>query len=144
MSDKIFDGMDKGSRTILPEPIVSMQPDSAIGPLKVYMAFLTQLGTAIPTAVIVKNSLGGLPVFSRTIPGEYYMTLAGAFTLNKTWVTITTKPGNLVSSLVYDISAIWSSVNTILIRTVIVDPPNGTLQQADNILDSTQIRVEVY
>lgn len=51
---------------------------------KVYRATLTQSGTDAPVANILENTLGGIPVWLRLGTGDYLMTLAGAFPLNKT------------------------------------------------------------
>lgn len=57
-------------------------------PYKVYVASLNQTGTDTPTAIILQNTLGGEPVWSRNplevnpgdFPGQYRLTLTGAFT----------------------------------------------------------------
>ena len=51
---------------------------------KKYVALISQFGTASPTAVVLENTLSGEPVYSRTALGEYYITLNGEFTTNKT------------------------------------------------------------
>lgn len=55
--------------------------------MKVYRAIISQSGTGTPTATILENTLGGTPVWSRTGVGTYHLTLAGAFTENKTIVS---------------------------------------------------------
>lgn len=47
-------------------------------PTKIYVGILTQAGTADPTAVLKKNSLG-IPVWTRTSTGIYNGLLVGAF-----------------------------------------------------------------
>ena len=51
---------------------------------KVYIALLTQTGTDAPVATVLKNTLGGVPVWSYSNVGVYTGTLASAFTANKT------------------------------------------------------------
>ena len=51
---------------------------------KVYRALLSQSGSSAPTAFILANTLGGLPVLTRSGAGVYFITLNGAFTLSKT------------------------------------------------------------
>lgn len=58
-------------------------------PYKVYTALLTQTGTSAPTAVVLENTLGGVPVWTRTGAGIYRCTLAGAFTDLKTIAFVT-------------------------------------------------------
>lgn len=58
-------------------------------PYKVYTALLTQTGTSAPTAVVLENTLGGVPVWTRTGAGIYRCTLASAFTDLKTIAFVT-------------------------------------------------------
>jgi hypothetical protein len=51
-----------------------------------YVALLTQSGTDAPIATVLGNTLGGTVVWTRLGVGWYAGTLAGAFTLNKTWI----------------------------------------------------------
>jgi hypothetical protein len=46
---------------------------------KVYIVKLTQTGTNPPVASIIRNTLGGVPVWTYSSPGVYVATLAGAF-----------------------------------------------------------------
>jgi hypothetical protein len=58
--------------------------DNQITP-KIYKVLLNQTGTNAPVATVIKNNLSGLPVWSRTNPGIYRLTLNGEFnTLNTT------------------------------------------------------------
>lgn len=52
---------------------------------KVYTALLTQQGTSTPVPIVLENTLGE-PVWSRSSAGVYSITLAGAFTVGKTFV----------------------------------------------------------
>lgn len=54
----------------------------------VYVAVLSQSGSAAPTASVSINELGGTVVWTRQIGGLYVATLAGAFTEGKTIVSI--------------------------------------------------------
>jgi hypothetical protein len=56
---------------------------------KVYNALLSQSGLNAPTAAIISNTLGGVPVWSYTSPGQYKLTLLGIFTSGKTLVFAT-------------------------------------------------------
>lgn len=58
-------------------------------PYKVYTALLSQAGTSAPTAVVLENTLGGVPVWTRTGAGIYRCTLVGAFTDLKTIAFVT-------------------------------------------------------
>lgn len=50
-----------------------------------YVALLTQSGTDAPVATVLENTLGGTVVWTRNDVGDYTGTLAGVFTVNKTW-----------------------------------------------------------
>jgi hypothetical protein len=52
---------------------------------KVYTALLTQTGTDAPVATVLENTLGGTVVWSYFGLGDYFATLSGVFTENKTW-----------------------------------------------------------
>lgn len=52
-------------------------------PYKSYTALLTQSSTDAPTAIVLQNTLGGIPVLSRAQLGSYLITLSGAFPNNK-------------------------------------------------------------
>jgi hypothetical protein len=53
---------------------------------KLYVALLTQSGTAAPVPTVLTNTLGVSPVWSRTGAGIYYFTLVGTFPAAKTAV----------------------------------------------------------
>jgi hypothetical protein len=55
-------------------------------PYKVYTALLTQSGEDAPVATVLQNTLGGEVVWTRSDPGQYSGILAGAFTLDKTYI----------------------------------------------------------
>lgn len=55
----------------------------------VYTALLSQSDTDAPTATVLENTLGGTVVWTRDEEGVYIGTLAGAFTAEKTWCSVT-------------------------------------------------------
>ena len=55
---------------------------------KVYIALLTQTGTDAPVATVLKNTLGGVPVWSYSSLGTYHTTLLDTFTINKTYTSV--------------------------------------------------------
>ena len=65
----------------------SQRTPFGVQPYKVYVALLTQSGTAAPTAIVLENSLGGI-VWARSSAGIYTATLSGAFTTDKTAVLL--------------------------------------------------------
>jgi len=52
-----------------------------------YIALITQSSTADPTVIELENTIGPI-VWTRSTTGIYYGTLAGVFTANKTYLTI--------------------------------------------------------
>lgn len=65
---------------------------------KEYVAKITQSGTSAPTATVLRNTLGGVPVWTRGGTGSYVVTLTGAFTLNKTLVQLPSQNGTTIAS----------------------------------------------
>ena len=65
---------------------------------KKYVALLTQVGSNPPTAVILENTLGGIPVWTYSTNGTYIATLSGAFTSNKTALIISSIEGETVAA----------------------------------------------
>lgn len=64
---------------------------------KVYLALLSQNGTAAPTAIVLEDTLGVVVTWSRTSAGNYVATpSAPAFTANKTAVTLANNTGQNV------------------------------------------------
>lgn len=63
-----------------------------VGTYKEYRALITQAGSTsgdIPSAIVLNNTLGLVPVFTRTSAGLYVVTDAtGKFTTNKTSVSL--------------------------------------------------------
>jgi len=57
-------------------------------PYQSYVALLTQSGTSDPVATILENTLGGVPVWTRSTTGTYAIQLTGAFPVGKTVCTL--------------------------------------------------------
>ncbi len=57
--------------------------------VKEWVGLLSQTGTNAPTAIVLKNTLGGTITWARALQGEYEGTLTGAFTAGKTTVLCT-------------------------------------------------------
>lgn len=54
--------------------------------VKIYRALLTGLSDGTITAVVLENTLGGVPVWHNEAEGSYSCTLAGAFPAEKTFI----------------------------------------------------------
>ena len=62
--------------------------ESFVRPYKVYSALITQSGTDNPTAIVLENTLGVVPVWTYDIVGYCNCTATGIFTENKTAIII--------------------------------------------------------
>jgi len=102
--------------------------------VKVYRALLTQSGTDAPVAIVKENSLGGVPVFTRTGVGLYPVTLAGAFGETKTLIFFGPAFNTGTGKATYD------SVTDDSFRLAITD--GGDLN--DDVLFNTPIEILVY
>lgn len=104
----------------------------------VYKALISQSGTSAPTVVILENTIGAI-VWTRTNIGEYFGTLANAFTLDKTFIPPMRRflNGDLSGEIIANAGRI--SVNQVKILTF----DSGYTEQ-DDALDSNTILIEVY
>lgn len=110
---------------------------------KVYTALLTQRGTAAPTAVILKNTLGGIPTWTREGLGKYRATLANTFNVSKTAVLITASTENLqTDEVAIGVARFDYGTNDDYIEIVTGDP--SFWGQVDNALSKTTIEIRVY
>jgi hypothetical protein len=105
-------------------------------PYKVYTALLSQSGSNAPVATVLQNTLGGTVVWSRIGFGGYNGTLSGAFTTNKTTVSIS----NGWQNGIYYIRAGVASINVIAVSTF------QNTSNTDGLLDNstTSIEIRVY
>ncbi len=94
-----------------------------------YSALLTQTTTNAPVPTVLENTLGGTIVWTRTGQGDYFAILAGAFTLNKTWLS----PANIVLISGDNFSMLRTDSNIVTVIT-----------QSDNNLDNFPIEMRVY
>ena len=100
----------------------------------VYTAILTQNGTNAPTAVILENTLGFVPVWSYVAQGSYECTYLDGFTVDKTIIFLGENNSAAVNT-------------TYLIRTELAFPDSFSLITSDgedsNIKDMP-IEIRVY
>jgi len=111
--------------------------------VKVYRALLTQSGTDAPVATVLENTLGGVPVWSRADTGQYFATLAGAFTVNKT--------SCIVGSILFDIGSgtppcflFLSRTDSDSVRFLMVDYSGTPTDSGDHSINSTAVEILVY
>lgn len=104
---------------------------------KVYVALLTQTGTSAPVATVLKNTLGGVPVWSYEGIGIFQITLADTFTLNKTTVFITNRSDDGITVANIFVGNI-SDDDYITINT------SDGVDGLNSYLYNTPIKIEVY
>lgn len=104
-------------------------------PKKTYRALISQAGTAAPTAVVLENSLGGTPSFSRTSAGLYVLTATGLINSAKTFARIASVDGSQNLFAIYTLS----SPDTLNIKST-----NLTGIATDALLTSTAVEIFVY
>jgi hypothetical protein len=100
---------------------------------KVYRALISQASTNAPTAKVLENTLSGTPTFGYTSAGNYYMTLTGEFTADKTYVIADNFPKGGFLQIYRD------DVDTISLRSY-----NTSLAATNGILEDVTIEIKVY
>lgn len=127
---------------------VSTPPgDSASPGYSLYVALLTQLDFNAPTVTVLHNTLGGTPVWTRDDVGEYRITLAGTFTLNKTVIFFGPTSMDLGAGVSQNIPAIATTqINSdyIQIYTTLQASDSFTDNNPDAGLNGTSIEIRVY
>jgi hypothetical protein len=76
---------------------------------KVYKGLVSQVAGYAPTDIILENTLGDVPVWTLNSIGRFYLTLVGAFPIEKTWyirqLESTLPKGSNPSIYMYRVSA---------------------------------------
>ena len=101
---------------------------------KRWVGLISQSGTNAPTTIVLKNELGGDLVWTYDVVGNYYATLVGGFTINKTLVMI--HPSS--SARRFGASS-WEDGDHIS-----VDTQSSSGVDANNMLNYTPLVIEVY
>lgn len=107
----------------------------AKGDPMVYVAMLSQTGTAAPVATVVKNEFPGLPVWSRFQAGTYILTLSEGFPFGRTLPDI--NPNISIGTGGGTVSAAHWELNDGDSITLSVD-------DGDEVLNGAMVRIEVY
>lgn len=100
-----------------------------------YIALITQSGAGNPTSSALDNSLSGAIVWTRNSAGNYTGTLTGAFTSDKTWITIQASDA---SSNIRTVQCLRADNNTITLLTY--DAAGAAIDGFTNV----SIEVRVY
>jgi hypothetical protein len=102
---------------------------------KKYIALITQTSTNAPTVIELENTIGPI-VWTRTAVGEYEGTLTGAFTANKTYVTLSQVYKN-------SMAVIYRKTDDIIeIETTNLHSP--TAAHHDTHLSNNTLEIRVY
>jgi hypothetical protein len=101
---------------------------------KKYIALITQSSTADPTVIELENTIGPI-VWTRSSTGTYIGTLAGVFTLDKTYLTLSQVASNSIA-LVARLSN-----DTIQILTTNLHSPTAALHDTHLVKNTLEIRV---
>jgi len=100
-----------------------------------YIALISQSSTAAPTVVEIENTIGPI-IWTRASVGIYLGTLAGAFTLNKTYVMLSNVLPNSI------VLAERRDANSIQISTTNLHSP--TVAYHDSHLSNNTLEIRVY
>lgn len=109
---------------------------------KIYRALVKQEETDAPTAIILENTLGGVPIFARDGIGGYTITLPGAFTNNKTFFRctgVTGQGGSFLTDII--------DLNSLRLYTFefFNDGVGGySYEENDNLLYNSPLEIIVY
>lgn len=104
-----------------------------------YKAYLSQSGTDAPVATVVVNTFPTEPVWSYSSTGVYLVTLAGAFTLGKTFTQIDGSDSRATISIT-ECSKVFG-VNDV--DSCVLVTGSGTAK-ADGKMFSMGVSIEVY
>jgi hypothetical protein len=100
-----------------------------------YIALISQSSTSAPTVIELENTIGPI-VWTRSATGVYFGTLTGAFTLDKTYVTLS----NVVTNSI--VLAQRKDVNSIQLDTTNLHSP--TAAHHDSHLSKNTLEIRVY
>ena len=102
---------------------------------KKYIALITQSSTSAPTVIELENTIGPI-IWTRTAVGVYFGTLAGVFTLDKTYVMLSNVETNSI------VTAKRRDNNSIEINTTNLHSP--TAAHHDTHLTNNTLEIRVY
>ena len=102
---------------------------------KKYIALISQSSTSAPTVIELENTIGPI-VWTRSAVGVYFGTLTGAFTLDKTYVTLS----NVVANSI--VLSQRKDINSIQLDTTNLHSP--TAAHHDTHLSKNTLEIRVY
>lgn len=134
---KASSGIENKTTAKIDEIISFINGNDGEGSYKEYIALLNQSSTDAPTSTIIKNTLGGTPVWTYDSTGYYILTLEGAFPIEKTIVRV----GSEGSTDAYFVVFRSGSPDSLgLFSSLISNVGNGD----NDILYNTSIEIRVY
>ena len=101
---------------------------------KKYIALITQSSTSAPTVIELENTIGPI-IWTRTAVGVYFGTLAGVFTLDKTYVMLSNVETNSI------VTAKRRDNNSIEINTTNLHSPTAAHHDTHLLKNTIEIRV---
>lgn len=134
--------VDDGAGNMVRET-VAWSDSAVIEPYIKYVALVSQGGVEAPTVIVLENTLGVVPVFSRDDVGRYKLTSAGAFTANKTTVSNGTIgfTGESVIKPLFTVDS-FGDVDNIYLQTV--NLAGVGIPSIDDVLSNILIEIRVY
>ncbi len=102
---------------------------------KKYIALISQSSTSAPTVIELENTIGPI-IWTRSAVGVYFGTLAGAFTADKTYVTLS----NVVANSI--VLSQRKDINSIQLDTTNLQSP--TASHHDSHLNNNTLEIRVY
>jgi hypothetical protein len=102
---------------------------------KKYIALITQSSTSAPTVIELENTIGPI-VWTRSAVGIYFGTLTGAFTSNKTYITLSNVERNSI------VLSNRRDDDTIQISTTNLQNPSASYH--DSHLNNNTLEIRVY
>ena len=106
----------------------------------VYVALLTQAGTAAPVATVLQNTTGGTIVWTRNSTGRYLATISGAtYTTDKTAILLTSGSASATDGRFLKVE---SGGNTTVQAFYNFDTSANTSQ--DGIVTGAMIEIRIY
>ena len=129
---KILDFAGPGIRNIS----VSSLGEIIVNPIQIksYVAILNQSALVAPSASIISNTLSGTPLWAYISPGQYSLTLTGAFPLDKTYISGIVGDGTAAGDATY--KCFRFSNDVILLNTTFnAAYTNGQLNKASFKID---------
>jgi len=102
---------------------------------KKYIALISQTSTSAPTVIELENTIGPI-IWTRNSTGIYYGTLAGVFTLDKTYV--------MLSNVELDSIVMADRANSNIIQIDTTNLHSPTAAHHDSHLKKNTLEIRVY